>query len=95
MKKKISFHNVLVKTYMMDLDTIKFDDILMLDFLEELYLFSDGLKGTRIFLLDRNLGCGACVGGEWGCVWCVWEWGEGGERKKQLKEEGKRGKLGG
>ena len=61
MKKKGAF---LIKTYMMDLNTIKLDNILMLDLLEELYLFSNGLKGTRVFLLNGNLECGVYRGGE-------------------------------
>lgn len=41
--------------YVMKFNTIKFDDVLMLDLLEELYLLGNRLKGTRVFLLDGNL----------------------------------------
>ena len=40
---------------MVDFDAVKLDDIFMLNFLEELYLFSYRLQGTRVFLLDRDL----------------------------------------
>ncbi len=43
----------------MKFDTVKSDNILMLDLLEELNLLGDRLKGTRVFLLDRNLRNGA------------------------------------
>ena len=40
---------------MMNLNTIKLDNIFVLNFLKELYFFSDCLKSTGIFLLNGDL----------------------------------------
>ena len=52
--------------YMMKFNTVKPDDILMLDFLEELNLLGNCLKGAGVLLLDGNLtrGAGEKVRGE-------------------------------
>ena len=45
-------------TYVMNFNAIEPDDVLVLDFLEELNLLGYRLKGTRVFLLDRDLTTG-------------------------------------
>lgn len=40
---------------MMNLYTIKLDNIFVLDFLEELYLLGYCLQGTRVLFLNGNL----------------------------------------
>ena len=44
---------------MMKFNTVKPDDVFMLDLLEELNLLRNRLKGTRVFLLDGDLRKGA------------------------------------
>ena len=75
--------------YVMKFDAIKFDDVLMLDLLEELNLLGNRLKGTRVFLLKGNLECGACV-----CVFAGVGWGKEKHVKEERGKEG-RGELGG
>ena len=50
--------NMTVLAYVMNFNTIKLDNIFVLDFLEELNLLSYRLKGTGVFLLDGDLGRG-------------------------------------
>ena len=40
---------------MVNLNAEKLDNVFMLNFLKELYFFSDRLKGTGIFFLDGDL----------------------------------------